>query len=99
RSSDLSFEKKILSAQADLSHLSYAVLALGSQEYPDSYCSFGHRIDQWLKQNGAHQFFTTIEVDNANNEHIQQWNNALAQVTRLELQAMSIDKTFRSEEH
>lgn len=89
-----SFEKKILSAQADLSHLSYAVLALGSQEYPDSYCSFGHRIDQWLKQNGAQQLFNTIEVDNANNKHIQQWNNALAQVTRLELQAMSIDKTF-----
>ncbi len=42
------------------------------------------------------QLFNTIEVDNANNEHIQQWNTALAQVTRLELQAMSIDKTFRS---
>ena len=89
-----SFEKKILSVQADLRHLSYAVLALGSREYPDSYCSFGHRIDQWLKQNGAQQLFATIEVDNANNEHIQQWNTALAQMTRLELQAMSIEKTF-----
>lgn len=89
-----SFEKKILSGKADLRHLNYAVLALGSQEYPDSYCSFGHRIDQWLQQNGAQQLFTTIEVDNANNEHIQQWNTALAQVTRLELQAMGIDKTF-----
>ncbi|MGE8538848.1 MAG: PepSY domain-containing protein, partial [Acinetobacter sp.] len=89
-----SFEKKILSAKADLRHLNYAVLALGSQEYPDSYCSFGHRIDQWLQQNGAQQLFSTIEVDNANNQHIQQWNTALAQVTRLELQAMGIDKTF-----
>ncbi|MBD8008415.1 PepSY domain-containing protein [Acinetobacter pecorum] len=89
-----SFEKKILSAKADLSHLSYAVLALGSREYPDTYCSFGLRIDQWLHQNGAHQLFKTIEVDNANNEHIQQWNTALARVTRLELQAMNIDKTF-----
>jgi sulfite reductase (NADPH) flavoprotein alpha-component len=89
-----SFEKKILAATADLSHLSYAVLALGSQEYPDTYCSFGHRIDQWLKQNAARQLFNTIEVDNANPVHIQQWNTALAQVTHLELQAMSIDKTF-----
>ncbi|MGN7834455.1 PepSY domain-containing protein [Acinetobacter sp. 22323] len=89
-----SFEKKILSGQADLSHLHYAVLALGSKEYPDTFCSFGHRIDQWLKNNGAQQLFTTIEVDNASNEHIQQWNAALAQSTQLELQAMDIDKTF-----
>lgn len=89
-----SFEKKILSAKADLSHLNYAVLALGSQEYPDTYCSFGHRVDQWLQQNGAKQLFKTIEVDNANNEHIQQWTNALAHVTQFELQDMGIDKTF-----
>lgn len=89
-----SFEKKILSAKADLSHLNYAVLALGSQEYPDTYCSFGHRIDQWLQQNGAKQLFKTIEVDNANNEHIQQWTNALAHVTQFELQDMGIDKIF-----
>ncbi|MEQ1367547.1 sulfite reductase flavoprotein subunit alpha [Acinetobacter schindleri] len=89
-----SFEKKIMSGQADLSHLHYAVLALGSKEYPDTFCSFGHRIDQWLKNNGAQQLFTTIEVDNASNEHIQQWNDALAQSTQLELQAMDIDKTF-----
>ena len=89
-----SFEKKIMSGQADLSHLHYAVLALGSKEYPDTFCSFGHRIDQWLKNNGAQQLFATIEVDNASNEHIQQWNAALAQSTHLELQAMDIDKTF-----
>jgi len=89
-----SFEKKIMSGQADLSHLHYAVLALGSKEYPDTFCSFGHHIDQWLKNNGAQQLFTTIEVDNASNEHIQQWNAALAQSTQLELQAMDIDKTF-----
>lgn len=89
-----SFEKKIMSGQADLSHLHYAVLALGSKEYPDTFCSFGHRIDKWLKHNGAQQLFATIEVDNASNEHIQQWNAALAQSTQLELQAMDIDKTF-----
>lgn len=90
------FEKKILSAQANLQHLNYAVLALGSQEYPDSYCSFGHRIDAWLQKNGAKPLFATIEVNNASNEHIQQWNTALAQATRLDLQGMSIDKTFDS---
>ena len=89
-----SFAKKVLSTKADLSHLHYAVLALGSREYPDTFCSFGHEIDTWLKQNGAQQLFATIEVDNANNQQIQAWNSALAKVTKLELQTMNIEKTF-----
>ena len=89
-----SFEKKILNQNLDLSHLEYAVLALGSQEYPDSYCSFGHKIAAWLKQNQAKALFKTIEVNNAENQDIEKWNSALAQASKLELQAMSIDKVF-----
>lgn len=89
-----SFEKKILSQNLDLSHLEYAVLALGSQEYPDSYCSFGHKIAAWLKHNQAKALFNTIEVNNADNQDIEKWNSALAQASKLELQAMSIDKVF-----
>ncbi len=88
------FEKKLMSQTLDLTHLSYAVLALGSQEYPDTFCSFGHRIDAWLQANGAVQLFSTIEVDNGNTTSIQHWNSALAQSTKLNLQAMTIDKTF-----
>ncbi|RVT33851.1 hypothetical protein ENC20_08715 [Acinetobacter indicus] len=91
-----SFDKKILSSSANLQHLRYAVLALGSKEYPDSYCSFGHKIDQWLQRNQAQPLFATIEVDNASNEDIQRWNAALAQATQLELQGMDIHKTFDS---
>ena len=88
------FEKKLMSQTLDLTHLSYAVLALGSQEYPDTFCSFGHRIDAWLQANGAVQLFSTIEVDNGNAASIQHWSSALAQSTKLNLQAMTIDKTF-----
>ena len=88
------FEKKLMSQPLDLTHLSYAVLALGSQEYPDTFCSFGHRIDAWLQANGAVQLFSTIEVNNGNPASIQHWNSALAQSTKLNLQAMTIDKTF-----
>lgn len=88
------FAKKILNSKIDLSHVHFAVLALGSKEYPDSYCSFGHAIAAWLKQNQAHALFDTIEVDNANHEDIQRWNNALAKSSKLDLQAMHIDKTF-----
>lgn len=89
-----SFEKKFLNHSFDLSHLKYAVLALGSQEYPDTYCSFGHKIASWLKQNQATALFSTIEVNNADNTDISKWNAALAQATSLNLQTMSIDKVF-----
>jgi sulfite reductase (NADPH) flavoprotein alpha-component len=88
------FVKKMLSQPIDLQHLHYAILALGSREYPDTFCSFGHALDRWLNQNAAHALFAPIEVDNAHPEHIQAWNMALAKVTKLELPAMNIEKTF-----
>lgn len=88
------FAKKVLNVSADLNHLNYAVLALGSKEYAETYCSFGHAIDAWLKNNKAHAFFDVIEVDNANKEHIQKWNASLAKATNLDLHHVSIDKTF-----
>ena len=91
-----SFAKTMLKSTLDLSQLQFAVLALGSKEYPESYCSFGHAIAAWLKHNHAQAMFDTIEVDNANPHDIQRWNAALAKVSKLELQAMQIDKTFDS---
>lgn len=89
-----SFEKNIMSRCLDLSHLHYAVLALGSQDYPESYCLFGHKIDRWLKQNQASALFDTIEVNNANQAEIQNWNSALAQASQLDLQHLSIHTVF-----
>ncbi len=89
-----SFEKKLMQQNLELSHLNYAVLALGSQDYPETFCSFGHRIDTWLKQSGAQPLFATIEVNNASSSDIQHWNEALAKVTKLDLQTMAIKKTF-----
>lgn len=89
-----SFAKKLLKANLDLKHINYAVLALGSKEYPDTYCSFGHAVDLWLKTNGAHALFSTIEVDNANLADIQNWNQALAKATKLDLHAVNLEKVF-----
>lgn len=88
------FEKQCLKQHADFSHLHYAVLALGSQDYPDTYCSFGHRIDQWLQRNAATAMFNLVEVNNADADAIQCWNRLLAQASQLELSGMHIDKTF-----
>lgn len=88
------FEKKILSSTLDLSNTKYAVLALGAKEYPDTYCSFGHRIAQWFKQNQAQALFDTIEVNNADAHAITQWNQALAQASGLKLASFKLEKTF-----
>ncbi|MDQ1208444.1 sulfite reductase (NADPH) flavoprotein alpha-component [Acinetobacter baylyi] len=88
------FEKKFLKTSLSLAHLEYAILALGSKEYPNSYCAFGHRVDQWLKQSGAKALFDVIEVDNANPTDIQNWNQSLIKATKLDLQSMNIEKTF-----
>ncbi|WP_343578741.1 sulfite reductase flavoprotein subunit alpha [Acinetobacter sp.] len=88
------FSKKLMQQKLDLSQMQYAVLALGSKEYPESYCSFGYAVDTWLKQCQAHPFFDLIEVDNANAHDIQRWNQALSVVTQHELHAMNIEKVF-----
>ncbi|ENX20064.1 hypothetical protein F892_02983 [Acinetobacter vivianii] len=89
-----SFSKKLMQQNLDLSHMQYAVLALGSKEYTESYCSFGYAVDAWLKQSKAQPFFDLIEVDNANANDIQRWNEALSVVTKHELHAMNIEKVF-----
>ncbi|WP_436872726.1 PepSY domain-containing protein [Acinetobacter haemolyticus] len=89
-----SFSKKLMQQSLDLAHLKYAVLALGSKEYPDSYCRFGYVVDAWLKHCKAQALFDLVEVDNANNEDIQRWNQALSVVTQHELHAMNIEKVF-----
>ncbi|WP_111860801.1 PepSY domain-containing protein [Acinetobacter sp. CFCC 10889] len=90
----LTFVKKFMSQSLDLQHVKYAVLALGSQEYPETYCSFGHQLDAWLQRNHAQAMFKTIEVDNANAADIEKWTAALAQNSQLELGDMSIAKVF-----
>lgn len=89
-----SFSKKLMQQKLDLSQMHYAVLALGSKEYSDSYCSFGYAVDAWLKQCKAQPLFDLIEVDNANANDIQRWNQGLSVVTQHELHAMNIEKVF-----
>ena len=88
------FDKKILNSTLDLSHLSYAVLALGSQEYAENYCHFGHRIAAWLKKNQAHARFDTVEVNNNDAEHIAAWEQALKQSSQLDLKTLHVDQVF-----
>ncbi|MBF7684791.1 sulfite reductase flavoprotein subunit alpha [Acinetobacter sp. B10A] len=91
----VSFSKKIMSQTLDLSHVKSAILALGSKEYFETYCSFGHQIADWLNHSGATQLFSTIEVDDGCLEDIEKWNQQLAKITQFDLQSIQLtEKTF-----
>ena len=71
------FLRRQMTTTSDLSHLSYAVLALGDKSY-DQYCAFGRQIDDWASANGANALFARIEVDNNDPAALTLWQQQLA---------------------
>lgn len=60
----------------DLSHLDYAVMALGDREYAE-FCAFGHRVDRWLHGRGATRLFDAVEADGNDADAQRQWQYQL----------------------
>lgn len=73
------FLRRQMMHSADLSHLAYAVLALGDTSY-DRYCAFGRQIDAWASENGAKPLFPRIEVDNNDSAALTLWQQQLAEL-------------------
>ncbi|WP_079229644.1 PepSY domain-containing protein [Pseudomonas putida] len=74
------FERKVLGQPWALNNLSYALLALGDRQYPH-FCGFARRLQAWLGDRGASSAFSPVEVDNADQAALQQWQQELAQLT------------------
>ncbi|MFC4308575.1 sulfite reductase subunit alpha [Steroidobacter flavus] len=74
------FVRDVLDSTVPLKDLSYGVLALGDREY-DNYCAFGHRIDQWLRHQGATALFDVIEVDNGDEGALRHWQHQLSVIS------------------
>ncbi len=74
------FERKVLGQPWALNNLSYALLALGDRQYPQ-FCGFARRLQAWLGERGASSAFSPVEVDNADQAALQQWQQELAQLT------------------
>ncbi|MDC7676407.1 NADPH cytochrome P450 oxidoreductase family protein [Asticcacaulis machinosus] len=73
----LGFEAKVMSDGAVLSHLDYAVLALGDKSYAD-FCAFGRRLHDWLRASGAKPYFEVIEVDDLDPAALNRWYENLS---------------------
>lgn len=57
----------------NLSHIKFAVLALGSREYADTFCQYGHQLYDWLIYAKATPLFALIEVDNNYHKDLEKW--------------------------
>jgi sulfite reductase (NADPH) flavoprotein alpha-component len=70
-------------AQHDLSHLHYAVLALGDRSYAN-YCGFGRALDAWLAERGATRLFERIDVDRGDSTALDEWQHHVGRLAGLD---------------
>jgi sulfite reductase (NADPH) flavoprotein alpha-component len=80
------FVRTVMKAPADLSGLSYGLLALGDRTYAD-YCGFGRALDSWLQRSGAAPLFDHVEVDNGDTGAVRHWQHQLSVITGSTVQA------------
>lgn len=72
-----SFVSNVLDRSAALPDLRYGVLALGDRKY-SNFCAFGHRLDHWLRHQGATALFDVVEVDNGDEGALRNWQHQLS---------------------
>lgn len=68
-----------MGAAPDLSHLHYAVLALGDSNYTN-YCGFGRLLSDWLAAHGATALFERIDVDRGNPAALAAWQHHIGRL-------------------
>jgi len=68
----------------DLSHQSYAILALGDQRY-SNFCQFGQLLNQHLQQHQAQALFEIVCVDHLKQADVDLWTQRLEQLTQQQL--------------
>ncbi len=70
------FAGRLLGRPLDLSHLHYAVLALGDRGYRH-FCGFARRVEHWLQQQGGEAMFDRVEVDRSDGGALLHWQHQL----------------------
>ncbi len=65
----------------DLSHQSYAILALGDKRYAH-FCQFGQVLNHYLQQHRAISLFDMVCVDHLNRADLNLWTHRLEQLTQ-----------------
>ncbi|MDP3977149.1 MAG: sulfite reductase flavoprotein subunit alpha [Pseudomonas sp.] len=74
------FERKLLGQALALTHLRYAMLALGDRQYAQ-FCGFAERLHDWLGQQGARTLFDPVRVDAGDALALVDWQRQLSELT------------------
>ncbi len=74
------FVRQSMAAPADLTGLTYGLLAMGDRTYGD-FCGFGRALDGWLQRSGALPLFDRVEVDNGDPGAVRHWQRQLGLLT------------------
>ncbi len=82
------FERKLLGQALSLTHLRYAMLALGDRQYAQ-FCGFASRVQHWLGEQGAQPLFARVQVDNGDGAAIAAWQLQLRELTGAALPAVA----------
>jgi sulfite reductase (NADPH) flavoprotein alpha-component len=73
------FAGETMGTAPELSHLHYAVLALGDSSYAN-YCGFGRALDGWLAAHGATPLFDRIDVDRGSPAALAEWQHHIGRL-------------------
>jgi len=73
------FAGETMGTAPNLSHLHYAVLALGDSSYTN-YCGFGRALDGWLAAHGATPLFDRIDVDRGSPAALSEWQHHIGRL-------------------
>jgi sulfite reductase alpha subunit-like flavoprotein/uncharacterized iron-regulated membrane protein len=76
----IQFQRRVMRTRVSLSHMRYAMLALGDRQY-GGFCRFGVALEQWLMEQGAQRVFPTVQVDDRDSRALRQWSHNLASLT------------------
>jgi sulfite reductase (NADPH) flavoprotein alpha-component len=68
-----------MSGELKLDRLHYGLLALGDRTYRN-FCGFGRRLDSWLQAQGARSLFERVEVNNADEAALREWQYHLSNI-------------------
>ncbi|TCB50700.1 hypothetical protein E0H80_07685 [Acinetobacter sp. ANC 4779] len=79
----------------DLSHQSYAILALGDKPYTH-FCRFGQALDQHLKQHQAKAVFEMVCVDHLKQADLKRWTQGLEQLTQQQFTPVEQAQNWRA---
>ncbi|WP_417796822.1 sulfite reductase subunit alpha [Stutzerimonas nitrititolerans] len=74
------FERRLSTQNMDLSHLEFAMLALGDRQYTH-FCGFGHRLEARLRELRALPLFDLLRADRSDAGVLRHWQHQLGHIS------------------